>query len=273
MSPAQKGDVMKWNFPLAEDELQEATKRYMRFKRPFQLQGDVGDLVNQILDEEADKIAVRHGDDRALSALIGPALGKAMKTFQAVERNCVLGFGEDAAVLVRTNVNLLINIAYIVTDEKPNDRCAEWRADTWVRHVKWIKQAYDQDVDPTDAPFPPDKLNDLAKRWSDVSIADRAKKVPPHHYKIGYKFYSSLEHSDARNEIGPKIESGPRDSHIEVVLVHNADVMALILHLVCRYWGIERPDIFDRLAGLFTAFSQAPSDARHSLDSTQSAGH
>ena len=258
---------MNWNFPIAEGELQEATKRYMRFKRHFKLQGDVGDRVNQMLDEEADKMKVRNGKDRPLSALIGPALGKAVKTFQAVERNCVLGFGEDAAVLLRSNVNLLINIAYIVTDENPNERCAEWRADTWVRHVKWVKQAYEQDVDSTGAPFPPDKLKELAKRWSDVTIADRAKKLPQHHYKIGYKFYSSLEHSDAHaiggyigdwNEIGPKIESGPSDSHIEVVLMHNAEVMAMILHFVCRYWGIERQDIFDELARLFTAFSQEP---------------
>ena len=45
---------------------------------------------------------------------------------QAIERLCLLGYGEDAAVLLRSNVNLLANVAYIVTDEQPNERAAEY---------------------------------------------------------------------------------------------------------------------------------------------------
>jgi len=42
---------------------------------------------------------------------------------------------------------------------------------------------------------------------------------------------------------------------VEVVLAHSADVMANILDFVCRYWRIERQDIFDDLMRRFTAFA------------------
>ncbi len=246
--------------PFAESVLEGTRERYARFARLFRLQGDVGDRVNQVLNEEADNIQVRHGEDRLLSTIIGPLLGKAMKTFQAVERLCLLGYGEDAAVLLRSNVNLLVNLAYIVSDPTPNDRAKEFVADAWIRYTKFMKGAFDHEVNPNDSPLPPDSLEPLAKQWSKVTIADRAKRLPEHHYKTGYKFYSGIEHSDAValfgyvtdwNEVGPRIESGPSDSHVEVVLMHSAEVMATILDHVCRYWGIKRPDIFTKVTDLF----------------------
>jgi Family of unknown function (DUF5677) len=201
------------------------------------------------------------GDDRLLSSLIGPLLGKGMKTFQAIMRLCLLGFGEDAAVLLRGNVNLLVNLAYIVSDPKPNDRSKEFVADAWIRYAKFMKAAFDHEVSTNDSPLPAAELESLAERWWKVNIADRAKRLPEHHYKTGYKFYSGIEHSDALalfgyigdwNEVGPRIESGPSDGHVEVVLMHSAEVMATILDYVCRYWGIERPDIFAELTNLFS---------------------
>src|SRR5262245_39240785 len=75
---------------------------------------------------------------------------------------------------------------------------------------------------------------------------------------------SAIEHSDAValfgyvsdwNEVGPRIESGPSDSHVDVVLMHSAEVMATVLDYICRYWGIERPDIFAEASKLFSAFA------------------
>lgn len=40
-------------------------------------------------------------------------------------------------------------------------------------------------------------LNTWRSSGRKVTIADRAKKLPEHHYKTGYKFYSGIEHSDA----------------------------------------------------------------------------
>jgi hypothetical protein len=249
--------------PFVDSIVAGAAERHARFAKLFRLQGDVGDLVNRVLDEEGAKIHVRGGSDRLLSGIIGPLLGKAMKTFQAIERLCLLGFGEDAAVLLRSNVNLLVNLAYIVSDSSPNDRAREFVADAWLRYTKFMKEVFSVDVDPKQNPLPGDDLKSLAERWRKVSIGDRAKKLPSHHYKTGYKFYSGIEHSDAIaavgylsdwDEAGPKIDSGPSDSHLTVVLMHSAEVMATVLDYVCRYWGIERPDIFEKLNQLFNTF-------------------
>lgn len=253
-----------------EEAFLEGTReRYARFALLFRINGDVGDLVNRVLDEEGVKIQVRDGEDRLLSAIIGPLLGKAMKTFQAIERLCLLGYGEDAAVLLRSNVNLLVNLTYIVSDPNPNDRAKEYVADAWIRYTKFMKNAFGVEVNPDDRPLKSENLDALAKLWRKVNIADRAKGLPEHHYKTGYNFYSGIEHSDALaltgyiadwNEIGPRIGSGQSDSHVESVLMHSADVMATVLDYVCRYWGIARPDIFAELSDLFRVFAAGKSE-------------
>lgn len=134
---------------LSEPIFPGARERYQRFVRHFRLNGDVGDAVNRVLDEEGEKSHERDGADRPLSVLIGTVLGKAMKTFQAIERLCLLGYGEDAAVLLRTNVNLLVNVAYIVSDEYPNERAAEFIADGWCRYRTFLREAYGKEVDAT----------------------------------------------------------------------------------------------------------------------------
>jgi hypothetical protein len=98
-----------------------------------------------------------------------------------------------------------------------------------------------------------------AKRWDDVRISKRAARVPKFHYTTGYAFYSSFEHSDAMalnayiadwDEVGPRINAGPSDECIEVALGHNATVLADVLDLYCRYFKIDRPDIFEKIQTL-----------------------
>jgi hypothetical protein len=237
--------------PFANSILEGAAERYRRFARHFRLQDAAGERVNQVLDEESDKIKIRDGEQRLPSLMMGPLLGKAMKTFAAVQRLCVLGYGEDAAILLRSNVNLLVNLAYIVSNEAPDARAHEFVADSWERYAKSMKQAFDHEVKVEDAPLPVAEIPGLAKAWNKMTIADRAKCLPEHHYRIGDKFYSGIEHSDALalsgyiadwNEVGPKIESGPSDSHIDGIMMHNAEVMASVLDYSCRYWKIKRPE-------------------------------
>jgi hypothetical protein len=161
--------------------------------------------------------------------------------------------------------NLLATVAYIVTNDKPNDRAAEYIADAWRQFRTFMRKAYGKEVDAADLPFPREQLTELSDRWREVSIETRAQRIPEHHYQTGYRFYSAIEHSDAlavggylgeEDDVVRKIESGPSDSHVEVVLAHSADVMATIPDFVCRYWKIERQDIFEDLMRRFTAFAR-----------------
>jgi hypothetical protein len=73
----------------ASSLLHGARERAQRFALHFKLVGDVGDAGNRLLDDEEDKMQERFGPDRPLSLLMGTSLGKAMKTFQAIERLCL----------------------------------------------------------------------------------------------------------------------------------------------------------------------------------------
>lgn len=244
---------------LAPDLFDDAGPRFERFERLFRAQDDLGDLVNQVLDEEGDKIKVRDGPDRPLSVLMGPALGKAMKSFQAVQRLCLLGFGEDALLVLRSNVNLLINLGFILADPEPNERAADLIAYSYSQFAKYLKEAHRANTPPAEPPFEKEELKLRAKRWNGTKIRERAKRVPAFHYTTGYQFYSSIEHCDAMalfayigewDEVGPRILAGPNDSHVEVALQHNFMVMADILYLVCKYYGIERPEVFEKIRNI-----------------------
>ncbi len=238
----------------------EASARYNRFKRLFQAQNTLNDLVNEILGRHGDKLKVRKGNEHDLSLIIASALGKGMKSSQAITRLCLLGFGEDALVLLRSNINLLINIAYIVSSESPVECGKDFLDFSYEERVKYLKTAHNVQEVPWKPKASPDEIARRAKSWREPGIAGRAKAIPPFHYGHGYRLYSSLEHSDAFalndyighwNEVGPFIESGPTDKYVDLALVHSFGVIADLLIVVCKYFEIDRPDIFKRLQNIW----------------------
>ncbi|MCI0626994.1 MAG: DUF5677 domain-containing protein [Acidobacteria bacterium] len=238
------------------DLFPEAQQRYQKFERLFQAQNTLGDAVNTILDRHSEKLKVQEGEEHDLSLVVAAGLGKAIKTFQAITRLCLLGYGEDALILLRSNINLLINTAYIVADRKPTERVKDFLAFSYQERVKYLKIAHAAEQPPWGPPVPLDELAQRAKAWKDVSIGERAKVVSDLHYNQGYRFYSSLEHSDAFalneyiqdwDEIGPRIGSEEGDKHVDIALVHSYGVVADLFFVACKYFGIDEPDLFTDL--------------------------
>lgn len=243
---------------LAPDVFDGASDRFKRHGKLFDTQNFLGKASNRFFDEYKDSLKVKEGEDRNLSILVGAALGKGLKTFQAVSRLCLLGYGEDSLVLLRSNANLLINVAYILSRDNPNEWANNFLEFSNEERAKYFKTVFDID-DPSSKPSMPMEEHDRRVRcWKDVRIADRARAVPGLHYNECYRFYSSFEHSDASaineyikywDEKGPRIGSGPSDKHIELALTHNFMVFTDLLMCVCKYYGIDRPDIFSELSG------------------------
>ena len=236
--------------------------RFTRFQKLFQLQGNLWDLVNDLLDHT--EVKLRKGDEHDLSLLVGASFGKALKTFYGINDLCLVGWGEDALVLLRSNVNLLINLGYILRDPEPVERAADFIAFSYAARVKYLKRADGVEKPPWKSTMSDDELTLRAKRWVDISIRDRAARVPNFHYTTGYAFYSSFEHSDAIalnayiadwDEVGPRINAGPSDDYIEVALGHNATVLADVLDLYCGYFKIERPGIFEKIQTLLNSIN------------------
>jgi hypothetical protein len=188
------------------------------------------------------------------------ALGRAMKTFQAVQRLCLLGFGEDALVALRSQVNLLINLGYMMGDPDPSERAKDFAAYSYREWENYLRDAHDH-VPQEEPIFERAELNVRADRWKRSTIRSRSERVSPLHYTTAYRFYSSVEHADVMalfgyimewDEAGPHIGSGPSDSHVEAALHHNLMVMADVLDVVCGYYRIEQPEVFSRLKAMFT---------------------
>lgn len=239
---------------LASDLFAEASGRHGRFEQLFLAQDILNNKVNEILDRHGDRFMVRSGDEHDLSLIISEAIGKGLKTFQAIARLCLLGFGEDALVLLRSNINLLINIADILSKENPVERAKDFLAYSYKERVKYLKEAHNVLEPPWTFKMSPDEIKRRAGSWG--TIARRAETLPPFHYTKGYRFYSSIEHSDALaldgfirgwNEAGLTIDSGPSDKHVDLALFHSFNVLADLLMVVCKYLGINRPDTFANL--------------------------
>jgi len=229
--------------------------RYARFAHLFRATDALGRLVNQVLDEEGHRMEVREGEQRFLSLIVGTALGRGSKDFQAILRLCLLGFGEQAMVVLRSSVNLLINISYIVGDTDPDKRADEFLAFSHRELTAFLRDVYGAALDWT-PDWPPEEYERKANAWKGVGIRRRALRLPQHHYNTGYRFYSSIEHADVTSLVdmiervdptGPFVNSGPSDEKLKVTLYHAYMVLADLLHIVCGYHGIDRPDVFEEL--------------------------
>jgi len=55
------------------------------------------------------------------------------------------------------------------------------------------------------------------------------------------------------DEVGPRLHAAPSDTYIEIALGTNVMVLAEMLKLLCHYFGIERPDVFEEIEALIAS--------------------
>jgi hypothetical protein len=235
------------------DFLEGVPERYGRFRALFDATTRLGEILNAFLDQHEDIMEFRRDDSkRHLSLIVVTSFGKALKTFQAIERLSVFGYGEDALLLVRANVNLLINLNYVLSASDPTERVKDFIAYSYSERARAVKEAYGETLWKLDLDGMSDEeIKKRTVQWRKEGIADRAKDAPPFHYLKGYKFYSSFEHSDAlaldayatvHKDGHILIEAGQRDEYVGLALVHSWSVMAEVFVTVCRHFKIEIAD-------------------------------
>jgi uncharacterized protein DUF5677 len=234
------------------DFLDGVSERYGRLPALFDATGRLAELINAFLDQHEELMEFRRDDaTRDLGLIVVASFGKALKTFQAIGRLAVFGYGEDALVLVRTNVNLLINLNYVLSAPDPTERVKDFIAYSYTERVHLVKDAYGETLQWKPDGMSDEEIKERTVQWKKVGIAERARGAPPLHYLRGYKLYSSFEHSDALaldtyatiHEDGfILIEAGERDEHVGMALLHSWSVMAEVLVSVGRYLRVEIPD-------------------------------
>ncbi len=238
-----------------------ARDRHTRFEPLFASQDFVHGRMEEVFDRYGDRVRVRKGKERNLSLVVALSIAKGFKTFSAVTRLCLLGYGEDATVLVRSNANLLINVAYILKDSNPEDCADRFLAYSYRERERYLREASNTAM-PVPPPVPPEKVAEYAEDWARVNIRQRAHQagIEDFHYGKLYKLFSSMEHSDAFalntyiaewNEVGPRLE-GESDKDVELALLGNFLIASDLLLQALHYYQINRPDMVNALQSKWT---------------------
>ena len=232
------------------------TRRMERFEKELRACSVLIECVNSVLERYEGKLTLKGNDtEKDLTLLVSAMFGKAGKTFRAVIELCCLGFGEDALVLLRSNINLMINLLYILF-ENSLERAGDYIAHGHVEQRKYLKLAHNAEPEGLKR-VRWNEIEPRASRWKKLTIEGKAAKAKQsYHYDVGYRFYSSIEHSDAmavsryvdeKEELGPTISSSPSDNFVDIALIHNFQVMANVVYGFCKHFLIKDADIDRRI--------------------------
>jgi len=255
--------------------------RFERFRLEFMSQRVIDDVMDAMFERYGEALKPRDGKEKELYRLVvGFCFAKAHKTFHATQRLCALGFGEDAAILLRSNINLLINMHFILRNDDPVERCKEFIDYSVHERRRYIDSAY-QAKQPEwmekVGTENPDEMKARVYKWKGNKIRTRAKSMGDErfllHYTQGYKFYSSIEHADVmalvgyidENETGFTANSAARDDYIGLVLTHNVLVMGDILIGAINYFGLPCPDLVEKLTATYQALNRHAQDQQCTL--------
>lgn len=206
--------------------------------------------LRQIVDSIFDK---GYGTGKPKELFVAFALGKAYKTHQAVLNLCIQGYGQDAAILVRSLLDLAIITPYILND--PTDgRVNRYLEHGWIKKEQMFNHATKENPSlamafEERAKNP--KPNDLTKEtvieqaklaqdtyqfdrydWSDKTIAKMAQEVGKGKaYQTVYKLMSDISHSSVNamseymkvDETGVTVDISPGTIWVEECLVSAFD--------------------------------------------------
>lgn len=190
-------------------------------------------IVDSIIDEKRPS-----SDDKIVFTAF--CVGKAYKTHAAALLLCRQGYGQDAAILVRSLVDLLITLTYIL-DDPSTERLERYFAYDWIDRKKMYDycktkpellkalKAMNNTLEEVEeqAKLVQEKYK-YGKSWSDKTPRQMAVSVGrPELYLSAYKLQSQISHTAPRSmneyiavdDQGYTIDIGPNDQWVEGALV------------------------------------------------------
>lgn len=173
----------------------------------------------ELKDVVDDIFKKKYKVDEPKTALASFSLGKAYKTHDAIMILCAEGYGEDAAILVRSMFELLITLLYILKDPT-DERVYRYYSYDWVIRKKMfdyaktkpdlVKEMEDRVANPKVGDTNVEEVMKIAKEvqekykynrtgWSDKTIYDMAVDVGRvDNYKTIYALQSQIAHTAVR---------------------------------------------------------------------------
>ena len=109
---------------VTDDLVKEAAARRRGHEALFDAVAHIDRTVEEIWFGNVGRIRVHGPGQRVLAVLFG----KATKSLDAIRLLCETGFGQDAVILTRSLVNLVINIWYIGSATDQDERALDYNA-------------------------------------------------------------------------------------------------------------------------------------------------
>lgn len=149
--------------------------RIKKFSREFYANDTLIACMDKVVGKYNGKIKLR-GDTahKDLDLLISAMFGKAEKTYKAVSELCSLGFGEDALVLLRSNINLMINLYYIIAKDSVEraSACIAYGHREQAKYLKTGKRGMPRWMSRINW----HEIDRIAARWKKVNIEARGQR-------------------------------------------------------------------------------------------------
>ena len=150
--------------------IEEAAARRRRHEALFNAIAQLDRTVEEIWFANVGRIRLHGPGQRVLAVLFG----KATKSLDAIRLLCETGFGQDAVILTRSLVNLVINVWYIGSAPDPDERALDYNASGWMAQRRFFANFPRRTV----LPEPPDlaEIEGRARRWDAVTILDTSTR-------------------------------------------------------------------------------------------------
>ena len=191
----------------------------VKFYNLFRAYFDINEKLLGVIDRILHSKVIKHENDPLKMTAIY-FLTKAIKTNRAVWHLCTDGYGEDAAILIRSLFNLIINFYFILSQDTKN------RAKRFIYHSvyakyesykiisKWPDVFNKLDLKSLNAGEIQKEAQEAQKQykfeankpWSNKSILRMSKDIDAHtspknnnmekNYDVVYNYLSDFEHSN-----------------------------------------------------------------------------
>lgn len=207
-----------------------------QFNILFRFNHDLRSIADKIIDA-----VVNVTSNKEMFAVF--CFGKAYKTHGAVLLLCQNGLGQDAAMLMRSLIDLLVTLFYILNDPT-EERLQRYFAYDWVLRKKMLDYCKSRpeisslmpEIDANEvenqSKIAKEKYKYDKPHWSDKNIREMAEEIGrPDLYATVYSLQSQILHTAPRalNEYiknehnGYVVDVGQNDSWIEETLVASFD--------------------------------------------------
>lgn len=251
---------------------------YDQYREYFDLNEKLLGVVDRVLQSKV----IKHDNDPLKMTAIY-FMTKAIKTNRAVWHLCADGYGEDAAILIRSLFNLIINFYFILSQDTENRakrfiyHSAYTKYESYKIMSKWADVFKQLDLQTFNASEIQKEAENAQKQykfeankpWSNKTILQMAKDIDAHsspknnsmekNYDVVYNFLSDFEHSNVMSansyikddENGWYPQINPTDNLIPETLASDTGYLLMIFEQFCNIFQLDaKKDIKDLCAEL-----------------------